>query len=147
MIEIDDIKNVLPHRYPFLLVDRVIELQKGSHAKGIKNVTVNEPHFVGHFPNHNVMPGVLIIEAMAQLSGILAANTLESSSRAPSLVYLVGIDYARFRKIVTPGDTIILETKILKHKGTMWKFETLAKVKEKIAASALISAVTEQKQT
>ncbi len=147
MINIEEIAKILPHRYPFLLVDRVIELQKGEFAKGIKNVSTNEPHFVGHFPEQQIMPGVLIIEAMAQLAAILASHTVRNRPySAPKAVYLVGIDHARFRKTVTPGDTLILEAKIIQQKGQMWKFDTLATVNNKKVASASISAMTNAEQ-
>ena len=139
MINIDEIEKILPHRYPFLLVDRVIELQIGAFAKGMKNVSANEPYFVGHFPSHKVMPGVLIIEAMAQLAAILASKTVQSQSK---IVYLVGIDHARFRKTVTPGDILVLEVKIIQQKGPIWKFDAMATVNDKKAASASISAMT-----
>ncbi len=143
-MNIEQIAKILPHRYPFLLIDRITELQKGKYAKGIKNVTTNEPHFQGHFPKHQIMPGVLIIEAMAQISAVLASSTFQISQEPPKSVYLVGIDRARFRHIVTPGDTLLLETKVLQQRGIMWKFEVLATVNNKIAASALISAMTEK---
>ncbi len=143
MIDIEKITRILPHRYPFLLIDRVIELENGKHVKGIKNVTANEPHFQGHFPTHKIMPGVLILEAMAQISAVLAATTYQISQEPPKSVYLVGINHARFRQIVTPGDTLILESKVMQQRGIMWKFETLATVQNKVVASALISAMTE----
>jgi 3-hydroxyacyl-[acyl-carrier-protein] dehydratase len=144
MMNIEEIAKILPHRYPFLLVDRVIELKKGEFAKGIKNVSTNEPHFVGHFPTKQIMPGVLIIEAMAQLAAILASHTVQNHHPSPpKAVYLVGIDHARFRKIVIPGDTLILQAKIVQQKGQMWKFDTLATVNDTKVASASISAMTE----
>jgi 3-hydroxyacyl-[acyl-carrier-protein] dehydratase len=142
-MNIEQIAKILPHRYPFLLIDRITELENGKHAKGIKNVTSNEPHFQGHFPKHKIMPGVLILEAMAQISAILAASTSQISNAPPKSVYLVGVDHARFRQIVIPGDTLILESKILQQRGIMWKFETLATVQNKVVASASISAMTE----
>ena len=144
MMNIETIEKILPHRYPFLLIDRVTDLENGKYAKGIKNVTANEPHFQGHFPEHKIMPGVLILEAMAQISAILAASSSQVSKEPPKSVYLVGVDHARFRQIVVPGDTLILESRILQQRGIMWKFETVATVNDKTVASASISAMTEK---
>ena len=140
IINASEIAQILPHRYPFLLVDRILELKEHEFIKAIKNVTFNEHYFTGHFPSNPVMPGVLIIEALAQVSGILAAKTMNTDC---SSVYLVGIDQAKFRKIVSPGDTLVLESKISQKRDKMWKFETRAMLDEKTVTSALISAMTE----
>ncbi len=145
MLTIEEIKKMLPHRYPFLLVDRVVDYEKGSWIKAVKNVTYNEPYFLGHFPNASVMPGVLIVEAMAQAGGILAFLSMEKEDFEKSIggkrmVYFVGIDKARFKKPVTPGDQIILEVKILRHKLDIWKMEGKALVDGKVVAEAIMAA-------
>jgi 3-hydroxyacyl-[acyl-carrier-protein] dehydratase len=121
MLDINEIIKILPHRYPFLLVDRVVEVETGTRIVGIKNVTINEPFFPGHFPGHPVMPGVLIIEAMAQLSGILAYLSSDESVRS-KITYFVGIDNARFRKPVVPGDQLRLELEVTGCKRGIWSF-------------------------
>ncbi len=136
-IEIQEIMKILPHRYPFLLIDRIVEFEKGRMARGIKNVTINEPFFQGHFPSHPVMPGVLIIEAMAQLGGVLAFKSLELHN---SLVYFVGINSARFRSPVFPGDTLEIVCEVKKMRGTIWTFTSNAFVGEKRVAEAEIMA-------
>ncbi len=145
MLTIEDIKKMLPHRYPFLLVDRIIDYEKGNWIKAIKNVTYNEPFFQGHFPNASVMPGVLIVEAMAQAGGILAFLSMdkedfERSIGGKRMVYFVGIDKARFKKPITPGDQVVLEVKILKHKLDIWKMEGKALVDGSIVAEAIMAA-------
>ncbi len=134
-----DIKRVLerlPHRYPFLLVDRVLECEVGKRIVALKNVTINEPFFPGHFPHHPIMPGVMLIEAMAQAAAILA---FESSKQRPddkSVVYFVGIDEARFKSPVVPGDQLVLEARIERHLKGIWRFAAEARVGERLAASA-----------
>ncbi|MBI1864168.1 MAG: 3-hydroxyacyl-ACP dehydratase FabZ [Nitrospirae bacterium] len=113
-MDINEIMKVLPHRYPFLLVDRIEEIEVGKRIVGIKNVTINEPFFQGHFPNHPIMPGVLIIEAMAQVGGVLA---FKSADVAEKLVYFMGIDKAKFRKPVFPGDTLRFEISVVQHRS------------------------------
>ncbi len=145
MLTIEDIKKMLPHRYPFLLVDRIVDYEKGNWIKAIKNVTYNEPFFQGHFPNASVMPGVLIVEAMAQAGGILAFLSMdkedfEKSIGGKRMVYFVGIDRARFKKPVIPGDQVVLEVKILKHKLDIWKMEGKALVDGKVVAEAIMAA-------
>lgn len=145
MLTIEDIKKMLPHRYPFLLVDRIVDYEKGNWIKAIKNVTYNEPFFQGHFPNASVMPGVLIVEAMAQAGGILAFLSMdkedfEKSIGGKRMVYFVGIDRARFKKPVIPGDQVVLEVKILKHKLDIWKMEGKALVEGKVVAEAIMAA-------
>ena len=123
-MNINEVKNFLPHRYPFLLIDRVIEVKQGEHIKALKNITYNEPFFHGHFPNKSVMPGVLIIEAFAQATALLGAygfNEVRDSDN--ELYYLLGVDKARFRKPAGPGDQIIIEVKFITVKRGIWKFE------------------------
>ena len=140
MININEILNILPHRYPILLVDKVLEFEKNEYIIGIKNVTINEPHFQGHFPGTPIMPGVLILEAMAQLSGILAAKTFDLQSGG-NLFYLLGIDNAKFRKIVAPGDTLVMKVINEKSRGKFFKFKATAKVNNDLVAEANITAM------
>lgn len=135
-IDINEIFKLLPHRYPFLLVDRVLELDSGKYLKAIKNVTYNEPYFVGHFPNKPVMPGVLIIEAMAQATGLLAFEFTGRRPDSESLFYLVGVDKTRFKQPVEPGDQLVLEVEYIKDMRGIWKFSGKASVDGKVAASA-----------
>ncbi|TAN64067.1 3-hydroxyacyl-ACP dehydratase FabZ [bacterium] len=137
MLDIKEIMAVLPHRYPFLLIDKIIELEKGKSAKGIKNVTINEPFFQGHFPNHPIMPGVLIIEAMAQVGGVLAFKSADVSNK---VVYFMGIDNARFRRPVMPGDTLELTLTVTKCRGTIWAFKGEAVVAGALVAEAGLMA-------
>jgi len=138
MITIKEIQELLPHRYPFLLVDRIIEIQPGVKAVGIKNITINEEFFLGHFPGHPIMPGVLIIEAMAQVAGILA---FRSGANVGKPVYFMSIEKAKFRKPVVPGDQLRLEINILQQRGNVWKFSGNAVVEEKVAAEAEFTAM------
>jgi 3-hydroxyacyl-[acyl-carrier-protein] dehydratase len=126
----------LPHRYPFLLVDRVLKCTPGESIEAIKNVTVNEPYFAGHFPHRPVMPGVIILEALAQATGLLAFATVGSTPEENVLYYFVGIDKARFRKPVEPGDQVVLKARLLRKIRGMWKFATQAEVDGKVVASA-----------
>lgn len=135
-LDIHQIMQQLPHRYPFLLVDRVIDYKLGEYLTAIKNVTVNEPCFTGHFPHRPVMPGVLILEALAQATGILAFKTMNELPEAGSLYYFVGIDSARFKKPVEPGDQVLLKVKLLRRKQSMWKFEAQALVDGDLVCSA-----------
>jgi len=135
-LDIYDILEHLPHRYPFLLIDRVTDCKVGERLVGYKNVTYNEPYFTGHFPNREVMPGVLILEALAQATGILAFRTSGKVPDKDSLYYLVGIDNARFKKPVIPGDQLVLEVDIVKTKRGVWKFKGVAKVDGHIVCSA-----------
>lgn len=142
---LEDIKKMLPHRYPLLLVDRVIELEEGKRCKAIKNVTANEEFFQGHFPGNAVMPGVLIVEALAQACGI-AAFALEPDVQDKWLLF-AGIDKARFKRPVVPGDQLILEAEYVAHKMNIWVFTTKATVDGKLAASAEIRVATIPKQS
>ncbi len=143
-MDINDIQKVLPHRYPFLLIDRVLEFHAGKSLTGIKNVSINEPFFQGHFPEKPVMPGVLILEALAQATGLLAFKT-EAGEREPnSLYYLVGMDRARFKRLVEPGDQLHLSVELIKTKRGIWVFDTRATVDGETAATAEIMC-TERK--
>lgn len=138
--DLDRIKRMIPHRYPFLLIDKVVDIKVGEDAVGIKNVTANEPHFQGHFPDKPVMPGVLIVEAMAQTAGVLVVETLDMIDQG-LLVYFMTLDKTRFRKIVAPGDVLELHVKILRGRGKIWKFWGEARVGGEIAAEAEFSAM------
>jgi len=135
-LEITDIMRHLPHRYPFLLVDRVLELVPGERVVATKNVTMNEPHFPGHFPHHPVMPGVLIIEALAQAAGLLAFRSSGKASGPDTVIYFVGIDNARFKRPVVPGDQLRLEAEITHNKRGIWKFTARARVEDQLACEA-----------
>jgi 3-hydroxyacyl-[acyl-carrier-protein] dehydratase len=132
---IEEIKSLLPHRYPILLVDRVLEVVPGESLTAIKNITVNEPQFTGHFPQEPIMPGVYMVEAMAQASGILAFKTDNIVPGDNSSYYLVGIDKTRFKKPVVPGDQLRMEVKILKSRRGIWVFEGKAYVGDELAVS------------
>lgn len=134
-----DIKAVmehLPHRFPFLLVDRVLELEPGKRIVAMKNVTINEPFFPGHFPHHPVMPGVMVLEALAQAAAILAFKSGERLPDEDSVVYFLGIDQARFKSPVGPGDQLTLHARIDRHLKGIWKFSAEARVGERLAAEA-----------
>lgn len=137
-MDIEQVLEHLPHRYPFLLIDRVIECIPGERLVGLKNVSYNEPYFLGHFPQKPVMPGVLILEALAQATGILAFKTAEQTPSPDSIYYLVGIDDARFKSVVSPGDQLILEVTYKKSMRDIWKFDAVARVGDKVAATASI---------
>lgn len=139
-MDIEDIQRLLPHRYPMLMIDRVIDLEPGLRATGVKNVSINEPFFQGHFPGHPVMPGVLIIEAMAQTAAVVVVATLERE-RDGSVVYFMSIDQARFRKPVVPGDTMFLHVEKQRSRGNVWKFRGLAKVNDVLVAEATYAAM------
>lgn len=134
------ILELLPHRYPFLLIDKIIEMDGDNSCIGIKNVTINEPHFTGHFPSRPVMPGVLIIEAMAQTAGALCVHSRGKDS-PPQLVYFMTIDRAKFRKPVIPGDQILFHVTKIKQRSNIWKFDAVAKVDGAKVAEAEISAM------
>ncbi|MEJ2180650.1 MAG: 3-hydroxyacyl-ACP dehydratase FabZ [Gammaproteobacteria bacterium] len=135
-LDIYDILKHLPHRYPFLLIDRVVDYEPGKTLVAIKNVTHNEPHFPGHFPNRPIMPGVLILEALAQATGILAFKTADRIPDDNSLYYFVGIDNARFKQPVEPGDQLRLEVEFIKQMRGIWKFKGQALVDGKVVCSA-----------
>ena len=136
-IDIEKIKTILPHRYPFLLIDRVLEVDSDQYIKVLKNITINEPFFQGHFPSKSVMPGVLIIEAFAQAAALLGANEINDGRiNDDTLFYLVGVDKARFRKPAGPGDQLIIEVKLITEKRNIWKYQASATVDSKLIASA-----------
>lgn len=139
-LDILQIMQKLPHRYPFLLIDRLVDVVSGESATGIKNVSINEPFFQGHFPNEPVMPGVLIIEAMAQTAGTLVVHTLGEEAEG-KLVFFMSIDNARFRRPVTPGDQMHIYVKKLQCRANVWKFSGLAKVGEQVMAEATFTAM------
>jgi 3-hydroxyacyl-[acyl-carrier-protein] dehydratase len=143
MMDIKEIQKFLPHRYPFLLVDRILEINPGSKATGIKNVTINEEFFRGHFPGQPIMPGVLIIEALAQLAGVLAFHSGATPGKS---VFFMSIEKAKFRRPVVPGDQLKLEATILQHRGNVWKFIGNALVEEKIVAEAEFTAMVTDKE-
>lgn len=140
MIDINRIMEMIPHRYPFLLVDRIIDFEAGEMAVGLKNVSMNEPQFQGHFPGVPVMPGVLIIEAMAQTAGILVVQTMGKEAEG-KLVYFMSIDGARFRKPVGPGDALHIHVHKQHSRGNVWKFKAEAKVDGKLCAEAVVCAM------
>lgn len=135
-MEIQEILDHLPHRFPMLLVDRVLECEPGKGIVAIKNVTINEPFFSGHFPHHPVMPGVLVIEALAQAAAILSFRTLGTRPDDRSVYYFVGIDEARFKRPVVPGDQLLLEVALERSVRGIWKFRAVARVGEFLAAEA-----------
>lgn len=143
-IDIHEIQRLLPHRYPFLLVDRVIEYTPGEHLVAIKNITFNEPQFTGHFPQRVIMPGVLILEALAQATGLLAFKTADDVQSDNALYYLAGIDNARFKKPVEPGDQLRLEVKLVTNKRNFWKFSAEASVDGEIVVTADIMCVHQE---
>ena len=141
-MDINEIMQYIPHRYPFLLVDRVISIKPGKDIVAIKNVTINEPFFVGHFPNQPIMPGVMILEALAQTSAILSFKIDNFKVNDDSVYYLVGIDNARFKKPVVVGDQLVLHATLMRHIKGFWKFTAQAKVGDDIVTEAeLICAV------
>jgi 3-hydroxyacyl-[acyl-carrier-protein] dehydratase len=135
-MDIHEVMQHLPHRYPFLLVDRVLECEPGKRIVALKNVTINEPFFAGHFPHHPVMPGVLIMEALAQAAGILSFKTMGTKPDADSVFYFVGIDNARFKKPVMAGDSVHLHVEILRQMRGIWKYKAEARVEGQIVAEA-----------
>ena len=145
MIDIKEIMAILPHAYPFLLVDRIVEIQPGKRVVGIKNVTYNEPFFPGHFPGRPIMPGVLIVEAMAQTAGLLIFNSLPQEERKKA-VFFLGIDNVRFRKPVIPGDQLRMELEITRHRQSIWGFKGKALVDGNVVAEGdLLAMIGEEK--
>ncbi len=140
MLGPDEIQELLPHRYPFLLVDRILELEEGRRVVGIKNVTINEAFFIGHFPGHPIMPGVLVLEAMAQVGGVLLMQTLKAKAEK-KIMYFTGIDKARFRKPVLPGDQIRFELEILHLRSRACRMKGQAFVNGNLVAEAELSSV------
>ena len=136
VLDIHRILKKLPHRYPFLLVDRVLEIERGVRIKALKNVTINEPFFAGHFPIRPVMPGVLMLEALAQTSALLSFESMDTEPGDDTVVYFVGIDGARFKRPVEPGDQLILESSIDRIKGGIYTYKTRASVDGETAAEA-----------
>jgi 3-hydroxyacyl-[acyl-carrier-protein] dehydratase len=139
-IDIGRVMEMIPHRYPMLMIDKVVDVVAGQSATGVKNVTINEPFFQGHFPSRPVMPGVLIIEAMAQTAAVLVVHSLGPSAEG-KLVYFMSVDGARFRKPVGPGDTILIHVNKERQRGTVWKFSARAMVKDNLVAEATYAAM------
>ena len=145
-LEINEVLNYLPHRYPFLLIDRVTDYQSGEWLTGVKNVSINEPFFQGHFPNRPVMPGVLMLESLAQASVVLAHLTAnETADASKPLHYFAGIDKARFKRIVKPGDQLDLKVSFIQARHGLWKMHGEARVDGQIACSADLMSVTEER--
>jgi 3-hydroxyacyl-[acyl-carrier-protein] dehydratase len=144
-MDIHEILQHLPHRYPFLLIDRVLECEPGKNIVALKNVTINEPFFPGHYPHHPVMPGVLIVEAMAQAAAILSFKTMGSLPSDDSVYYFVGIDDARFKRPVGPGDQVIFKVEIQSNKRGIWKYGAVAEVDGKIVAEGNLMATLRDK--
>jgi UDP-3-O-[3-hydroxymyristoyl] N-acetylglucosamine deacetylase / 3-hydroxyacyl-[acyl-carrier-protein] dehydratase len=136
---VEDILQVLPHRYPFLLVDRILEIEEGKRIVGLKNVTINEPFFQGHFPGHPIMPGVLIIEAMAQVGGMLLMRTIDDPTT--KVVYFMSLDNVKFRRPVKPGDQLRLELEVIQMRGTMSKMKGTAYVDGQVVTEAEMAAM------
>ncbi len=144
-MDIHEILEHLPHRYPFLLLDRVLSVDPGKEIVALKNVTINEPFFPGHYPHHPVMPGVLVIEAMAQAAAILTFKSSENKPDKNTVYYFVGIDGARFKRPVVPGDQLILKVSFLRSMRGLWKFAAVAEVEGKVAAQAEIMCAMREK--
>ena len=140
IVDIENILEMMPHRYPFLLLDRLLKVEKDEFAIGLKNVTINEPFFLGHFPKKKVMPGVLLVECMAQTSGALVVSSFGEKAKG-KLVYFMSIEKARFRKLVIPGDQLLIEVRKKHARRSVWKFDCCAKVSEEIVADASITAM------
>jgi 3-hydroxyacyl-[acyl-carrier-protein] dehydratase len=138
IMDIDAIREHLPHRYPFLLVDRVVDIELGKRIEAYKNLSINEPFFDGHFPDNPVFPGVLLVEAMAQAAGILGFKSMGKTPADGSIYYLVGVDNLRFKRPCVPGDRVHLHAEIVSERRGIWKFAVRAEVDEKLCASATI---------
>ena len=139
-LDVERIREMIPHRYPFLMIERVVDIVPNESAVGIKNVSINEPHFLGHFPRRPVMPGVLIVEAMAQTAAVLVVQTLGRAAEG-KLVYFMSVDNARFRRPVVPGDTLRVHVTKQRNRGNVWKFFGEAKVEGHLVAEATYSAM------
>jgi 3-hydroxyacyl-[acyl-carrier-protein] dehydratase len=146
MMDIQEILKHLPHRYPFLLIDRVLSIEPGQSLVAIKNVTINESFFAGHYPEHPVMPGVLMLEAMAQAGAVLAYKSTNTTPADGALYYFAGIDKARFRRIVVPGDQLRLQVKVMRCKRDIWLLEGEAYVGDELACSAEFMSVKKQER-
>ncbi len=149
LYDVTEIQRILPHRYPFLLIDRVTELTPGKSISGYKNVSISEPVFQGHFPDHPIYPGVMIVEGMAQAGGILAFKSMGDVSPeeiANKVVYFMSIDKAKFRKPVVPGDRLVYEIILLKNRGTVWFLDAKAKVDDTLVAEAELKAMIVDKR-
>ena len=146
MMNIQEIMNLLPHRYPFLLVDRIIELEMGKKIVGIKNVTINEPFFQGHFPGQPVMPGVLILEAMAQVAGVMALSTVPADQVQNKVIYFMTIDKAKFRRPVVPGDQVRFDMEVLRMRSNTMSFKGLATVDGNAVAEAEMMAMIVERE-
>ncbi|MFT6259237.1 MAG: 3-hydroxyacyl-[acyl-carrier-protein] dehydratase [Rickettsiales bacterium] len=144
-INIEQILKSIPHRYPLLLVDKIIDMEENKSIVGIKNVTFNEPHFAGHFPDKPIMPGVLIVEAMAQTASVMVMNS-GGRSLEDNVVYFMSIDNSKFRKPVVPGDVLELHVEVVQNRGAVWKFSGVAKVEGKKVAEATFSAMIVDKK-
>jgi 3-hydroxyacyl-[acyl-carrier-protein] dehydratase len=142
MMDIHQILQRLPHRYPILLVDRVLEIEKGKYIKALKNVSANEPYFIGHFPKRPVMPGVLMLEALAQAAALLSFETMELLPDDKNVYYFVGIDGARFKRVVEPGDQLLLDVNVDRIRGGIWKYNARATVGNELAVEAQLLCTT-----
>ena len=138
VLDVMEIMAKLPHRYPMLLVDRILDVEPGKRIVGLKNVTINEPFFIGHFPSRPVMPGVLMLEALAQASALLSFSSEDKEAERDTLYYFVGIDGARFKRVVEPGDQLILESRIDRARGGIYKYTSRAMVGEELAVEATL---------
>jgi beta-hydroxyacyl-ACP dehydratase FabZ len=141
MLSIQEVMNLLPHRYPFLLIDRVLEFETGKRIVGLKNVTINEPFFQGHFPGHPIMPGVLLLEAMAQTGGVLALKSIPEEDVKKKVLYFMSIDKAKFRKPVTPGDQVRFELTMIRERGAVKSFKAVATVDGAVVAESEMMAM------
>ena len=141
MLTINEVMDFLPHRYPFLMIDRILEFEQGKRIVGLKNVTINEPFFQGHFPGHPIMPGVLLLEAMAQTGGVMALMSLPAEEVKKKVLYFMSLDKAKFRKPVTPGDQVRFELNLLRKRGTIMSFKAVATVDGAVVAEAEMMAM------
>ena len=144
LYDVVEIQKILPHRYPFLLVDRITDLKEGDYIEGYKNVTINEQVFQGHFPDHPIYPGVMIIEGMAQAGGVLAFKSMDNATQEEienKVVYFMSIDKAKFRAPVTPGDKLVYKLNVIKNKGAIWQLDAKAYVDNKVVAQAELKAM------